>query len=258
MKHKIVNITFSATATTLALLSLFASLSWWFFGLALIVWLTIVVVGSAWIGSNYHVKAYCSNPSEKENNIALTFDDGPSEFTPKVLELLEKFDAKATFFCIGKNTEAHPEILRQTFENGHLVANHSYFHGRDFDWKNTAEVLSELVQTDGAVRRIIGKKPKFFRPPYGVTNPSIRRALEVAKHHVIGWNIRSMDGVSKDENAIYKRIVRQMRPGAIILMHDTSQTTVNVLERLLLTLRDQQYKIVPVDILLGLDAYEED
>lgn len=258
MRHRIVNITFITTAITLALLSLFASVSWWFLGLAIVVWMTIVIVGSAWIGSNYHIKAHCSNPSEKENKIAITFDDGPSEFTPKVLELLEKFNAKAAFFCIGKNIDSHPDILLQTIEKGHIVGNHSYFHGKDFDWKNTAEVISELVQTDGAIKRNAGKSAKFFRPPYGVTNPSIAKALQVTKHHVIGWNIRSMDGVSNHENAIYNRIVKQLKPGAIILMHDTSQITVNVLERLLLTLREKNFTIVPVDILLGLKAYEED
>jgi peptidoglycan/xylan/chitin deacetylase (PgdA/CDA1 family) len=257
MKHKIVNITFIATATTLALLSLFASVSWWFLGLAIVVWTLVVFVGSAWIGSNYHVKAYCSNASETKNRIAITFDDGPSEFTPKVLELLEKFDAKAAFFCIGKNIVNHPDIFRETVKKGHVVGNHSYWHGRDFDWKKTAEVLLELTQTDAAIERFSGKKAKFFRPPYGVTNPSIAKALKRSKHCAIGWNIRSMDGVSKDENAIYGRIVRQLKPGAIILMHDTSIQTANVLERLLLTLREKKYEIVPVDELLGLHAYEE-
>lgn len=258
MRHKIVTITFIAIAISLALLSLFASLSWWFFGLSILVWIIIVVVGSAWIGSNYHVKTHCSNSSEKENKIAITFDDGPTEFTPKILEFLEKFDVKAGFFCIGKNVENHPDILRQIFEKGHIIGNHSYFHGKDFDWKSVNEVLLELKKTDDAIKRFSGKKPTFFRPPYGVTNPSIAKALKATKHHVIGWNVRSMDGVSKDENAIYKRIIRQIKPGAIILMHDTSQVTVNVLERILLTLREKNFKIVPVDQLLGLNAYEED
>jgi peptidoglycan-N-acetylglucosamine deacetylase len=258
MKHKIVNITFIAIAITLALLSLFASVTWWFFVLSNFIWLTIAFAGSAWIESNYHVKAYCSNPYEKANKIALTFDDGPSEFTPKVLDLLEKYNAKAAFFCIGKNIDSHPGIFRRTIDKGHIVGNHSYFHGKDFDWKRKDGILSELTKTDAAIDKLSHKKPKFFRPPYGVTTPSIRRALEVTKHNVIGWNIRSMDGVSKDENAIYDRIVKQLKPGAIVLMHDTSQITVNVLERLLLTLREKNFTIVPVDILLGLKAYEED
>jgi len=258
MRHKIVTVTFLTIAITLALLSLFASLSWWFLGLSLVIWMTIVVVGSAYIGSNYHVKAHCSNPSEFENRIALTFDDGPSEFTPKVLELLGEQDVKAAFFCIGKNIDNHHNIFREIIFEGHIVGNHSYFHGKDFDWKNPKEVYDEIARTDFVIRNFSAKTPKFFRPPYGVTNPSIAKALSLTKHHVIGWNIRSMDGVSKDENAIYQRIVEQLKPGAVILMHDTSQISVNVLERLLLTLREKNFKIVPLDELLGLKAYEED
>jgi len=258
MRHKIVNITFIATATTLALLSLFASLSWWFFALAILVWMTVVFVGSAWIGSNYHVEAFCSDPSEAANKIAITFDDGPTEFTPKVLDILEAFNAKATFFCIGKNIDQNHEIFRQIIFKGHIAGNHSYFHGKDFDLKNKKEVFEEIERTNFAIRNFSAKTARFFRPPYGVTNPAIAEAVKLTKHHVIGWNIRSMDGVSKDEDAIYNRIVRQLKPGAIILMHDTSQVSVNVLERILLTLRDQKFEIVPLDELLGLKAYEED
>ncbi|MEZ0130517.1 polysaccharide deacetylase family protein, partial [Flavobacterium sp. LBUM151] len=85
------------------------------------IWLGINAVGSARISSDYHVKAYCNNPSETERKIAITFDDGPSVFTLEILELLKKYDVKATFFCIGKNIEAHPEILKQVIAEGHLV-----------------------------------------------------------------------------------------------------------------------------------------
>lgn len=257
MRHKTVNIAFAATAITLALLSLFASWSWWVFGVSLVVWMAIVVVGSAWIGSNYHVKAYCSGETS-ERKIALTFDDGPTIFTIFILEKLREYKVKATFFCIGKQIEKHPDIFAQIVSDGHLVGNHSFYHGKDFDWKNSEQVLSELNQTNAFIEEISGKKPRFFRPPYGVTNPSIATALKATKQLVIGWNIRSMDGVSQNEDAIYERIVRQIKPGAIVLMHDTSQVSTNVLERILLTLRDQNFKIVPVDELLGLNAYEED
>ena len=258
MRHRIVNITFFTIAITLALLSLFAYLSWWFLGLALVIWLGIVIVGSAWIGSNYHVKAHCSNPSETQNKIAITFDDGPSEFTPKILDLLQKHNATASFFCIGKNIVAHPDILLQTFENGHIIGNHSYYHAKNFDWKNKQHVVLELENTDEAIFSIISKKPKFFRPPYGVTNPAIANAVSQTKHHVIGWNIRSMDGISNDEQSIFGRVIKQLRPGAIILMHDTSQASVNVLERILLTLREKKFEVVPLDELLALQAYEKD
>ncbi|TEB41353.1 polysaccharide deacetylase family protein, partial [Flavobacterium circumlabens] len=146
------------------------------------------------ISSDYHVKAFCSNPSEKEKKIALTFDDGPGPFTVEVLELLKKYNANATFFCIGKNIENHPEIVKQIIEEGHLVGNHSYSHSKFFDFYNAAAITKELQKTDSLLEKFTPGKVKFFRPPYGVTTPSIRRALKITGHQVIGWNIRSLDG----------------------------------------------------------------
>jgi peptidoglycan/xylan/chitin deacetylase (PgdA/CDA1 family) len=88
-------------------------------------WFLIVFWGSAFIASNYHIKTYCSNPLENEKKMAITFDDGPHEMTLLVLDVLKKYNAKATFFCIGKNIEAHPDILKRTIEEGHTVGNHS-------------------------------------------------------------------------------------------------------------------------------------
>lgn len=258
MRHRIVNIAFILIVLTLALLSLFVTVYWWYFAIAAFVWLLVIFIGSAWIGSNYHVKAYCSGPVERENRIALTFDDGPTIFTIPILDLLRENNAKATFFCIGKNIDEHPDIFAQTVAEGHSVGNHSYFHGKDFDFKKKDEVVRELQKADAAIEKYSGRKANFFRPPYGVTNPSIRKALQLTKHKVIGWNIRSMDGVSKDEKAILKRIERKIKPGSIVLMHDTSAVTVSVLEQLLLTLRQKNFQVVPVEELLGLNAYEED
>jgi peptidoglycan/xylan/chitin deacetylase (PgdA/CDA1 family) len=96
----------------------------------------------------------------------------------------------------------------------------------------------------------------FFRPPFGVTNPMIAKAVSKTKHHVIGWNIRSLDTVYENENIIFERVKNKIKPGGIILLHDTSQKSVNVLERLLLFLKTENYSIVSVDKLLNLSAYE--
>ena len=113
-----------------------------------------------------------------------------------------------------------------------------------------------MRDTNAIIKKIIGKKVRFFRPPYGVTNPSISKALRVTKHYVIGWNIRSMDGIIKNEKIIYNRIAKRISPGAIVLLHDTSLTTVRVLEQLLLFLRANKYEIVGVEELLNIKAYE--
>jgi peptidoglycan/xylan/chitin deacetylase (PgdA/CDA1 family) len=219
-------------------------------------WFLIVFWGSAYIGSNYHVKTYCSNPLETEKKIALTFDDGTHEMTVLVLDVLRQYNAKATFFCIGKNIVAHPDILKRIIEEGHAVGNHSYNHSPFFDFYRKKQVIAEIEQTDALIESILGKKPTLFRPPYGVTNPSIRRALAVTRHKTIGWNIRSLDGGTKNEKFIFDRIIKRIKPGGIVLLHDTSIQTVHVLDQLLSFLQKNNYTVVPLEELLNIKAYE--
>lgn len=202
------------------------------------------------------MKAYCNNPSETEKKIALTFDDGPTEHTLKILDILKRYDVKATFFCIGKNISENPEILKKIVDDGHTVANHTFSHSPLFDFFRKNHVIEELKATNVLIEKITGKKVQFFRPPYGVTNPSIRRALEMTKHKVIGWNIRSMDGISKNSKAIFNRILKHISPGSIVLLHDTREQTATVLEQLLQTLREKKYEVVSVEQLLDIKAYE--
>ena len=219
-------------------------------------WFLIVFWGSAFIASNYHVKTYCNNPLETQKKIALTFDDGPNEMTLLVLDVLRKYNVKATFFCIGKNIETHPSILKKIVEEGHTVGNHSFSHSPFFDFYGKNQVIAEIEQTDALIETVTGKKTTVFRPPYGVTNPSIRNALAVTKHKTIGWNIRSLDGVVKNEKFLLDRIIKRIKPGGIVLLHDTSIQTVNVLEQLLSFLQQNNYAVVPLEELLNIKAYE--
>ncbi|MCV9929621.1 polysaccharide deacetylase family protein [Flavobacterium sp. LS1R49] len=221
------------------------------------VWLTIVAINSARIKSNYHVRAYCNNPFLTKKKIALTFDDGPSETTLEVLDVLKKYGIKATFFCIGKNIEKHPEIIERILSEGHQVGNHSYSHSHFFDFYNAKKILEELEKTDALLEKFTSKKIKFFRPPYGVTTPSIRRALKISKHRVIGWNIRSLDGGIKDQKIIYNRIIKRVSPGGIVLLHDTATHSVLVLEQFLQFLQQNNYTVISVEKLLNLKAYED-
>ncbi|WP_281321870.1 polysaccharide deacetylase family protein [Flavobacterium aestivum] len=257
MKHKIATFFFISVLTLLTLVSFFVVVEIKYFVLIAILWFLVVFWGSAYIASNYHVTAYCNNPLEKEKKIALTFDDGPHEMTTPVLEILRQYNAKATFFCIGKNIESHPDILKKITEEGHTVGNHSYSHSPFFDFYRKKQVITEIEQTDALIESVSGKKPILFRPPYGVTNPSIRRALAVTKHKTIGWNIRSLDGGTKNEKFIFGRIIKRIKPGGIVLLHDTSIQTVNVLEQLLSFLHKNNYRVVPLEELLNIKAYED-
>lgn len=257
LNYRNTNFIFLALVILLLVLGFYVSVKWWYFLILFGIRFIIVLAGSSLIHLNFHLKAYCQNPLEKNKIIALSFDDGPNPITLQILALLKKHNAKATFFCIGKNIENYPEILKQTVEEGHTIGNHSYSHSHFFDFYRKDQIVQELNDTDAIIEKVIGKKSTFFRPPYGVTNPSIGKALAVTKHHVIGWNIRSMDGMIKNEKIIFNRIQKRISSGSIVLLHDTSTNTVSVLEQLLLFLQKNNYKVVPLEELLNLKAYED-
>lgn len=255
MKHKFVTVFFVLALILLALISFFVVIEVQIFVIVACLWFLIVFWGSTFVASNYHVKTYCGNPLENGKKIAITFDDGPNEMTLSVLDVLRKYNAKATFFCIGKNIETYPDILKKMIKEGHVVGNHSYSHSSFFDFYKKNKIIAEIEQTDALIESVSGLKTKLFRPPYGVTNPSIRRALKVTKHQTIGWNIRSLDGIIKNEKFLLDRIIKRIKPGGIVLLHDTSSQTVRVLEELLSFLQKNNYTVVPLEELLNIKAY---
>ena len=218
-----------------------------------VLWFLLVLYGSFFIRTNYHLKAI-SSVKTKEKLVAITFDDGPTEFTEKVLDLLKIENQKATFFCVGNRIEDKPEVTKRIVKEEHLIGNHTYTHSKHIGFKNTKGIIEELNQTDQLIKKYTGDFPKYFRPPFGVTNPNIMRAIRKTKHVVVGWNIRSLDTVLEDEEKIYSRIKRQVKPGSIILLHDTSDKSIHVLERLLFYLKENNYRSITVDELIKLES----
>lgn len=255
--HRVNTALFFLLIALLITASFFYTLPWWLFCLPVLLWLVFAVAGSGLVWTGYHIKTYCNNASVKQNSIAITFDDGPTPETPKVLDLLDKYGAKATFFCIGRQVEKHPEILQRIIAEGHTVGNHTLTHNPQMGLWSEDKVVNELNITNNDIEKHTGKAPLFFRPPYGVTYPALAKALKKTGHKAIGWNIRSLDAVIKDENKIFRRIKTRLKPGSIILLHDTSQKSVNVLEQLLVLLQQNKYEAVTVDRLLNIPAYEE-
>jgi len=240
----------------LLLTGFFGDVPVWLYVLFVFIWVLITAIGSFQIKMNYHFQSLNHNYKTSENHISITFDDGPNpDFTPKVLLLLKENNAKATFFLIGKNAEKHPEIVRQIIEEGHTIGNHSYSHSKNFGFFSAEKVAAELNQTNAILKKIAGKEIKMFRPPFGVTNPNIKKALKTTGHFSIGWSKRSLDTTNLSEEKILKRITSNLKKGDIILLHDTSAKTVAVLEQLLLTLQPHKLQSVPVDRLLEIEAY---
>ena len=240
----------------LLLAGFFGDIPGWLYVLFVFIWVLITAIGSFQIKMNYHFQSLNHNYKTSENHISITFDDGPNpDFTPKVLSLLKENNAKTTFFLIGKNAEKYPEIVRQIIEDGHTIGNHSYSHSKNFGFFSAEKVAAELDQTNAILKKITGKEIKMFRPPFGVTNPNIKKALKTTGHFSIGWSKRSLDTTNLSEEKILKRITSNLKKGDIILLHDTSAKTVAVLEQLLLTLQPHKLQSVPVDRLLEIKAY---
>ena len=255
LKAKSVNIIFSSLLIISILSSVLMDLSLWITALIILLWLIVTAVGSFNIELNYHLKSLNSNPNSSKNQVAITFDDSPNPtITPKILNLLEKYQAKATFFCVGKHMEIHREITQEIISKGHTIGNHTYSHSPFFGFFNTHKVVTELQKTNTIIFDCIQKKPLLYRPVYGVTNPSIKKAVKRLNLISIGWNVRSLDTVFSI-NQVMKRI-KKTQKGDIILLHDHSEKNLVILEQFLQFLSQQNLTSVTVDELLNVKAYE--
>lgn len=228
---------------------------WWVWILPLLVWSGLAAWGSVNISAGFYLPVICKE-NTADKRMALTFDDGPLPLhTPAILDILKAADAPATFFCIGERAAVHPDLLMRIHTEGHVLANHSYSHHFWFDLFGPAKMLAELRQTDQVVAGTTGLIPKLFRPPYGVTNPNLKKAIIQGEYLPVGWSIRSLDTVASGEQELLQRILQQLHPGAILLLHDTCDITRKILPELITRIRQEGYTIERIDKLLNVPAY---
>ena len=189
--------------------------------------LLILAFGSYALCAQAFVRVRCSFDPPR-NEIALTFDDGPDpRSTPQVLDLLSRYQAQATFFLVADKAAKYPELVARIFRDGHEIA----LHGKDHKW-------TSLLTTDRALRLVFGgdvklravlrdavgedKALRYFRPPYGVSTPALGQVMSTSDLSVVGWSIRPKDGTGKgDPGDRAAWILERLRPGAIILLHDS-------------------------------------
>jgi peptidoglycan/xylan/chitin deacetylase (PgdA/CDA1 family) len=226
---------------------------WWILP-GVLVQLTLTCIGATYIQWNYFLTSH--NHTKNKHQVALTFDDGPAQQTAAILDILKAEKVPAAFFIIGKNAAQHPEMVQRCHAEGHLVGNHSYGHSFYFDWKSTQAMQKEIAQTNELIRKIIGKKPCLFRPPYGVTNPNLARAIRRSGMYSIGWRIRSLDTVAKAPARLLHRIVKRLKGGDIILLHDSQTITQEVLTELIKHTREKGFTFVGLDTLLAIPPYD--
>jgi peptidoglycan/xylan/chitin deacetylase (PgdA/CDA1 family) len=158
--------------------------------------------------------------------VVLTFDDGPHpEWTPRVLRVLAEHRAIATFFLMGRKAEAHPEIVRAILDGGHAVGLHSHRHDWLFAMRGARRVREDLERGIAVLENITGTRPVLFRPPIGHTNPTIGRIADDLELTIVGWTIGGRDGwAGARPDDVAARVRRDLRDGAIILLHDAPES----------------------------------
>lgn len=157
----------------------------------------------------------------RRGEIALTFDDGPDpEITPKVLDLLDRHQAKASFFCVGEKVAAHPQVVREIVKRGHSVENHSLRHSGLFGFLFLRSLRAELGAAQDAIAAASGRPPAFFRSPMGIRNPFLDPVIAQLGLTYISWTRRGFDTVARNPEAVLRRLTRGLAAGDILLLHD--------------------------------------
>ena len=215
----------------------------------------ILFYGCYYVGSNFFIPIICSMKTDKKV-IAISFDDGPvADNTLQILQLLNEANAEAAFFCIGSRIAGNEAVLKQAYDDGHLISNHTFSHHFWFDMFPAKKMLADMRMMDAAIHKVIGKTPKLFRPPYGVTNPNLKSAIIQGNYIPVGWSIRSMDTVIKDEKKLLNKVISKIKPGAVFLFHDTSKPTIAILPALIKDIQANGYEIIRLNKMLNLQAY---
>ena len=185
--------------------------------------------------------------------IALTFDDGPQEkLTPKLLDLLAQHHIKATFFVIGQNAAEYPDIVARAAREGHEIGNHSWSHP-NLAKMSDENIRRQLHQTDDAIKQATGKRPTLMRPPYG--NLSTRQKQWIHQefgYRIVLWDVDPLDWKRPGPSVICNRIVKETRPGSIVLSHDIHPGTIEAMHATLDQLEAKGFKFVTVSELIAM------
>lgn len=157
----------------------------------------------------------------RRGEIALTFDDGPDpEITLQVLDLLDRYQAKASFFCVGRRVTAHPDVVREIVRRGHSVENHSQRHSGFFGFFVLRGLREEIAAAQDAIAAVTGRPPAFFRSPMGIRNPFLDPVIARLGLIYITWTRRGFDTVTSDPAVVLEHLSRNLSAGDILLLHD--------------------------------------
>ncbi|MFY0741292.1 polysaccharide deacetylase family protein [Solibacillus silvestris] len=188
-----------------------------------------------------------SDKGSSQKRIALTFDDGPHpEVTKQILALLEKYNAKATFFMLGSRAQYYPGLVRQVRDSGHEIGNHTWTHPV-LTKMSITDIEKEYNSTEEAIIHAIGENSTVFRPPYGAINDDVRNAIPCKS---VNWTIDTLDWKYRDSEKLFPMVKEALHNNAIVLMHDIHQSTADGLEPVLAYLQKEGYEFLSVSEIL--------
>jgi peptidoglycan/xylan/chitin deacetylase (PgdA/CDA1 family) len=179
--------------------------------------------------------------------VALTFDDGPDEETGRLLDVLAARRVPATFFVIGRQVREHPALVRRMAGEGHEIGNHTYSHRR-LTGLPAPDVHGELRRTAEAIGEATGSVPRLVRPPFGTVSEEVAAEVEAP---IILWSVDPRDWRIRDSRVISQRVVADVRPGSIVVLHDVYRTTVDAVPAIIDLLKGEGYTFVTVSELFG-------
>lgn len=187
----------------------------------------------------YSIKQNVIDPKKKV--VALTFDDGPSKYTKKILKLLRKYHVTATFFVLGNKVTMYENTLKEMLQDGHEIGNHSYNH-KLMSTLTEKEIMNQIQQTQSIIKEKLGYTPTSMRPTYGSVNQKIRNIVNM---NIVLWNVDTLDWKLKDPKRIAQRGMK-VKDGDIILMHDSKARTEKALSIMIPKLLKENYQFVTV------------
>ena len=190
-------------------------------------------------------------------DVFLTFDDGPHpEYTLKVLDRLKTEKVTGTFFLNGARVLLHPGIAERIQAEGHSIGNHGHSHCR-LDWRKADRVHFEIENADRAIEKAVGRRPVFFRPPYGRFDPRFRRWMRESGHRMVMWSLLAGDFLELETGALQERVWKRIHPGAVVVLHDghrNAPAMIRALPGLLHRLKTAGFAFKPLDALVVPDS----
>lgn len=223
--------------------------------LLLIMFLGIYVSKRSQSIFNYNNKLPIYSVDSNDKKVAITFDSTWGENnTGEILKILKKYDAKATFFLLGRWVEDFTEEARAINNEGHEIGNHSYKHS-DFTKVSKEIMVKEIKEGDETIKKITGSVPRLFRVPSGAYNDTAIDTINANNHICIQWDVDSIDWKNQGDEVEYNRVIKKVKSGSIVLFHNGAKYTPKTLERVLSKLSSQGYKFVSVSDLIYKDNY---